>query len=65
LLSGETFAVGAGHSQLENLAIFQVAQSQAAGPSDEDLEHGPAQAEATGLTWKPTDYLSSPTNFFE
>lgn len=45
-----------GNSQLQNFAIFQVAQSQAAGPSDEDVEHGPSQAEATathgaGAVW--------------
>ena len=41
-LSGEIFAVGAVNSELQNLAVLQVAETQAACSGDEDVEHGPA-----------------------
>jgi hypothetical protein len=63
--SSEIFAVGAADSQLQHLAVLQVAETQAACSGDEDVEHGPAQAEAAGLTWKPTDHLCSAPDFFE
>jgi hypothetical protein len=64
-LSGETFAVGAGHSQLEHLAVLQVSETQATCPGDEDVEYCPAQAEATGLAGKATNHLGTPRDFFE
>jgi hypothetical protein len=41
-LSGEILAVGAVNSQLHNLAVLQIAETEAARPGNEDIEHGPA-----------------------
>src|SRR6266851_862369 len=51
--------------ELDDLSVLQVAESKSAGPGDEDVEHGPAEAEAARLTWKPADHFRSPTDLFE
>jgi hypothetical protein len=52
LLSDKFFALSASDFELDDLAVFQITKSQSACSGDEDVEHCPAQAEATRLTRK-------------
>src|SRR5437016_13262892 len=64
-LSGQVLVLCTSHFELHDLAVLQVTQSKATRRGDEDVEHRPAQAEPTCLTWEAANHLRSPTDFLE
>src|SRR5437868_3780496 len=64
LVCGRLF-LSAGRFELQDLAVLQIAEPQPARASDEEVQHGPAEAEATGLTREATDHLSPPADLLE
>jgi hypothetical protein len=51
--------------ELHDLAVIQVAQTQSARSGDENVQHRPAQVEATRLTWEAAIWRSSPLGGFQ
>ena len=49
-------------SHLHGLAILNVGESQAMGACQEEVQHCPAQAQATGLTRESTNDFSPAAN---
>ena len=57
--------VGAGQLELDDLAVLQVTESESTRACNEDVEHRPAQAEATRLSRETSDHFRPPPDLLE
>jgi hypothetical protein len=51
--------------ELRELLTIQIGEAESVGSVNDEVEHGPAQAEATRLTRKTTDHFRPSSNFFQ
>src|SRR5215831_13847936 len=50
----------ANRTHLRQLSTLQSGQSEPASAGDEQVQHRPAEAQATGLAWEPADHFDAP-----